>query len=24
VAWSAPGVIKVENRIVVRPQMAAA
>lgn len=24
VAWSAPGVVKVENRIVVRPQMAAA
>ena len=24
VAWSAPGVIKVEDRIVVRPQMAAA
>ena len=24
VAWSAPGVIKVENRIVARPQMAAA
>ena len=24
VAWSAPGVIKVENRIIVRPQMAAA